>query len=163
MCAARVLDREVNPAHYDRLRVLLVCQPEKMADTQAFYCDVLGFHLEFEQAGEDGARLVALRNDGSRVMLGEPGALGVVPSEVSSSVVITLEHPNATGFHGLLERRDGCPVFRFAPWAERPSSRSPIPQGIGCGSSRPTKRRRTDDAQPVLCDRLHLHEPKVSA
>ena len=109
MCAARVLDREVNPAHYDRLRVLLVCQPEKMADTQAFYCDVLGFHLEFEQAGEDGARLVALRNDGSRVMLGEPGALGVVPLEVSSCVVITLEHPNATGFHGLLERRDEVP------------------------------------------------------
>ena len=96
----------MNPSHFDRLRVLLVCQPEQMANTQAFYCDVLGFHVEFEQAGEDGARLVALRNDGSRVMLGEPGALGVVPTVVSSSVVMTLEHPNAPGFHELLGRRD---------------------------------------------------------
>ena len=104
------MDRQVSAPQFDRLRVLLVVEPSQTEALQHFYCDVLGFHVEFEQQDDAGARFVALRNDGSRIMLGEPGALGVVPRSVSTSVVMTLEHPSVTSLHAVLSRREGLSV-----------------------------------------------------
>lgn len=98
----------MRPLEGDRLRVLLTCEPAVFEAAVSFYCQALGFEIEYRRTDE-AAVLVGLRLDGTRLLLATPGALGIVSPSPTTDATVILMHPDVTAHRRALEARfDGA-------------------------------------------------------
>ena len=92
----------------DRLRVMLACPRSALAAVERFYCETLGFEPEHRRE-EEGATLVGLRLDGTRLLLATPGAFDIGPAGATTNATVILMHPDPVARRRALGARyDGA-------------------------------------------------------
>lgn len=87
----------------DRLRLLMVCEPDALAGVAEFYRDVLGFEIE-----HDSGSVIGVRDGPTRLLLAAAGGVPHVPTEPTRGAVIVLATQDVEGARrGLGARHDG--------------------------------------------------------